>query len=43
VAMTRNNQDMQQVIEQDKIESPAVDEALENSVEILSGAEELEQ
>ena len=37
------NQDMQQVIEQDKIESLAVDDALENNVEIRSGAEELEQ
>ena len=34
------NQDMQQVIEQDKIESPAVEEALENNIEIRSGAEE---
>jgi hypothetical protein len=37
------NQNMQQVIEQDKIESPAVDEALGNSVEIRSGVEELVQ
>ena len=36
------NQDMQQVIEQDKIESPAVEEALENNIDIRSGAEELE-
>ena len=41
------NKDMQQVIEQDRIENPAVDEALENNVEIQSsyasssGAKEL--
>jgi hypothetical protein len=37
------NQNMQQVIEQDRIESPAAYEALGNSVEIRSGTEELIQ
>jgi hypothetical protein len=37
------NQDMQQVIEQDKIESPAVDEALENNVKIRSSYDSSKQ